>query len=150
MRQILCVIDLSDSSGKVLEVAARFASAWKASLLVLFPYRLITDNYQGNLGSLKLQLETEAREKFNTLRGKLPACSNGLACDFQPEIGFVADRIRAHVSRDKDSIDMVILGQEQSALLNDSKGLNLQSLIANLNIPFVIVPAERKEAATVK
>lgn len=141
MRQILCVIDFSESSKKVLELAARFAVACKSHLTVLFPYRLIDHHHQGSLASLKQTLESEAREKFNTLRKTLPDESI-LSCEFQPEIGFISDRINAHVDRNKECIDMVIVGQEQTASSNDSKGFNLQNLLTNSRIPFVIVPTE--------
>jgi len=141
MRQILCVIDFSESSKKVLEVAARFAIACKSHLTVLFPFRLIDHHYQGSLGSLKQKLEAEATEKFNNLRKTLPDAAM-LSCEFQPEIGFISDRINAHVSGDKEGIDMVIVAQEQTTSNNDSKGFDLQNLITNSRIPFVIVPTE--------
>ena len=148
MRQILCVIDLTDSSLKVLEVAARIAMACREHLIVLFPYRLIDYGYEGSLAALKLKLETEAKEKFSKLRTSL-AATDGLSWEFQPEIGFMADRIKAHVTRENESIDMIIIGQEQTAAANDSKGFNLQHLITNSRLPFVIVPSEVTAVANV-
>jgi hypothetical protein len=148
MRQILCVIDFSESSQKILEVAARIAIAWKAHLMVLFPYRLIDYGYEGSLATLKMKLETEAREKFNSLKNKLPGAET-LSFEFQPEIGFISDRIKAHVSKDKDIIDLVIVGQEQTSPNNDSKGFNLQNLLTNSKLPIVIVPAEVNAEANV-
>ena len=145
MRQILCVIDFTDSGKKVLEVAARIAIACKAHLTVLFPYRLLDHSYQGSLASLKMKLETEAKEKFNSLRKNIPGADT-ISFDFQPEIGFASDRIKAHVS---DAIDMVIVGQQQTASINDSKGFNLQSLITDSRLPFVIVPSEVNAEASV-
>lgn len=149
MRQILCVIDFSDSSKKVLEVAARIAIACHAHLMVLFPYRLIDHGHQGSLASLKLRLETEAKEKFNDLKDKLPHAET-LSFEFQPEIGFVSDRIKAHISRDKDYIDLVIVGQEQTTATSDSRGFNLHNLITNSGLPFVIVPAQVNTEASVR
>ena len=147
MRQILCVIDFSESSGKVLDVAARIASACKAHLIILFPYRLIDHSFQGKLTSLRSQLETEAKDKFNTLKKNLPVMES-VSCEFQPEIGFIADRIKAHVS--KDPIDMIIVGQEQTAATkSDLTGYNIQNLIATSNLPFVIVPANVNQEAGV-
>ena len=145
MRQILCVIDFTDSGKKVLEVAARIAVACKAHLVVLFPYRLIDYGYKGSLASLKMQLEAEAKEKFNTLKNNIPGADT-ISLDFQPEIGFASDRIKAHVN---DSIDMVIVGQQQTASINDSKTFNLQNLITDSKLPFVIVPSEVNAEASV-
>ena len=144
MREILCVLDFTESSGKVLEVAARIANGFQAHLYVLSPYRLIDSGYEGNVGSLKSKLEGEAREKFNELKKNLPNMGN-LSCEFQPEIGFMADRINAHVR--KRTIEMVIIGQQQAAAAaSDMKGFNLQQLISNSELPFVIVPSAVKAA----
>lgn len=146
MRQILCVIDFTESTGKVLEVAARIASACKAHLIVIFPYRLIDYGYQGNAASLKLKLESEAKEKFDNLRKKLPGMDK-LSTEFQPEIGFISDRIKAHAA--KDTIDMIIIGQDQTDSINETKGLNLQHLITHSKLPVVIVPVEVSAEANV-
>ena len=146
MRQILCVIDFTESSGKVLEVAARIAKACNAHLIVLFPFRLIQNSHPGDLPSLKRKLETEARERFHKLQESIPN-GDDLPMEFLSEIGFMADRIESHVKR--NSPDMVIIGQPQTLAANDIKSFNLQNLIANSKIPFVIVPAEIKAEASV-
>ena len=135
----MCVVDLTESSAKVLEMAARISKACNGQLLVLFPYRLIDYGYRGDMASLKLKLETEAKGKFNELKKNL-ADMEDLPCEFQAEIGFLADRINAHVKR--NTIDMVIVGQKQAASTNDIRDFNLQSLITNSRLPFMIVPAE--------
>lgn len=147
MRQILCVIDFTDSSGKVLEVATRIANACRAHLIVLFPYRLIDHTFQGKLPSLKLKLESAAREKFEKLKESLPVMET-LSVEFQPEIGFTSDRINAHVG--KDPIDMIVVGQELTDSPNDIKGFNLQHLISNSKLPVVIVPTEVNAEASIR
>lgn len=139
MKQILCVIDFSESSGKVLAVAAKIASACQAHLIVLFPYRLIHNGYRGDISSLKVKLETEALENFQSLRKTLTGYEH-LSFEFAAEIGFTSDRIQAHV-RDRNT-ELVIIGQQQNAATNDLKGFNLQELIAYSGLPFVIVPSE--------
>ena len=139
MKQILCVIDFTESSAKVLEVAARIASACRAHLLVLFPYRLIQNGYRGDMPSLKVKLETEAVENFRSLRKNLAGYEH-LSCEFAAEIGFAADRIQAHTKN--KNIELVIIGQHQNAVSNDLKGLSLEGLIAGSGLPFVIVPEE--------
>ena len=147
MREILCVIDLTESSGKVLEVAAGIANAYHSHLTVLFPYRLIDYGYNGEMATLKAKLETEARQKFLLQKKNLPIMDQ-VSYEFQPEIGFLADRINAHVKRDK--LDMVIIGQQQSITTNDIKGFNLQNLITHSKLPFMIVPVEARTEAVVK
>jgi len=146
MTEILCVIDFSESSGKVLEVGARIANAWKAHLIALFTYRLIDYGYRGEMSSLKFRLDAEAREKFHELRKSIPAME-GVSYEFHPEIGFIADRINAYVRKNK--IDMVVVGQWQTVNTKDVKEFDLQHLIADSRLPFVIVPSEVKQAVAI-
>jgi nucleotide-binding universal stress UspA family protein len=137
MKKILCVIDLWESPEKVLEVAVMISHACHAHLIVLYPYRLIDYGHRGDMTSLKTKLEKEAREKFSILLENMSPIEK-LTCEFHPEIGFVADRINAHVRR--DAVQMVIVGQEHTDATNDFKGFNLQNLITGSRLPFVIVP----------
>ena len=139
MKKILCVVDFAESTGKVLEVATRIAKAYDAHLIVLFPYRLIDYGYRGDIPSLKTKLEREAKEKFFDLKNKIPAMQE-VSCEFQAEIGFISDRVSAHVRR--NDLDMVIIGQQQNNLGTDSKGYNLHELISSSKLPFVVVPSE--------
>jgi hypothetical protein len=139
MKQILCVVDLSDSSGKVLEVAAGIGGAWKAHLVVLHPYRLIDYGHRGDMSTLRSRLESEAREKFYILQKSVPNME-AISYEFKPEIGFVPDRVVDYVKRNK--IDMVVIDQPQTDPGNDLKSFNVQNLIRNSKVPFVIVPCE--------
>lgn len=139
MKQILCVTDLSESSEKVLEVAAGMANACHAHLVVLFPYRLINYGYDQDMATLKTKLETDARLKFLSIKKNL-SIMDIVSSEFQPEIGFLSDRINAHVKNAK--ADMIIIGQRQSVTTNDIKGFDLQNLISHSKLPFMIVPEE--------
>ena len=139
MKQILCVVDLSQSSAKVLEVAAGIAGAWRAHLIVLYPYRLIDYGHTGEMSTLRRKLEAEAREKFYILQRGVPNMES-LSHEFKPEIGFIADRVMDYTKT--NSIGMVIVAQPQTDSGNDLKSFNVQSLIKNSKVPFVIVPYE--------
>ena len=141
MKNILCVIDLSGASEKVLEVAANISNACKGRLIILYPYRLIINGHQGNMVSLKANLENEAREKFDIVLAKL-LTEKPHVCEFRPEIGFMADRINACVKR--ESVDMVIVGQQQAETSAGTKDPILQHLITLTQLPFVVVPTEMK------
>ena len=146
MKQILCVIDLSESAGSVWSVATGIASACAAHLIVLFPYRLIDYTHHGDVPSLKRKLETEAQAKFASLASINPPAANG-SYEFHAEIGFMADRIKTYVKR--SNIDLVVVGQEATTGAIDMKGFNLQELISTSGIPFIIVPAAVKAEASV-
>ncbi|HEY0656522.1 MAG TPA: universal stress protein [Chryseosolibacter sp.] len=139
MRPILCVIDLSETSLQVLEVAAKMAYAYKSHLTILFPYRLINNGYKGEIAKLKTTLEQEAKEKFLALKKHVPLLDQ-ISFEFQPEIGFPADRINSFVKRNK--VDCIVISQRQANLMNEVNHLTLQSLIANSKLPFTIVPEE--------
>ncbi len=139
MRPILSVIDLSETSVQVLEVAVRMAYAYKTTLTILYPYRLIQNGYSGEILKLKLKLEQEAREKFFSLTQRVPVLEK-IFWDFQPEIGFSYDRINAYVKRNK--IEAVIISQRQANAINEINPAALQTLITSSRLPFTIVPEE--------
>lgn len=136
MRPILCVIDLSGSSPQVLEVAARMAYAYKSQLTILFPYRLIDSGYKGEISKLKQNLEQDARDKFAKLKELVPTLDQ-VSFEFQPEIGFAADRISAFIRR--NSVDGVVISQRMVSEINH---VTMQTLIATSKLPFTIVPEE--------
>lgn len=139
MRPILCVIDLTQASVQVLEVAARMAYAYKSHLTILFPYRLIDNGYRGEISKLKSNLEQEAKENFSSLKDQVSLLDQ-LSFEFQPEIGFPADRINSFVRRNK--IDSVVISQRQANLMNEVNHMALQNLITNSKLPFTIVPED--------
>lgn len=146
MRQILCVIDFSESAAKVWELAAKIAIACRAHLVVLFPYRLIDHSHRGDMTSLKLKLEKEAKEKFLSMKDQFPETKT-VSYEFHAEIGFTSDRISAHIKA--NTIDMVIVGQQDTNPVNEIKNFNLHQLLTNSKLPFVIVPPEIKAEARV-
>jgi hypothetical protein len=139
MRQILCVIDLTESSVAVLNVAAKVASAYQSNLTVLYPYRLVDYGYTGDLIKLRQNLELEAHEKFSLIKKRVEGMDH-LSFEFQPEIGFTSDRINSYIN--KNSPDMIIIGQVQANMIDEVNGITLQNLIKNLKLPFMLVPME--------
>ena len=139
MKQILGVVDFSEGTEKVLEVAADLANNNKANLIVLFPYRLIHEDLGGDMVSLKKKLESEARIKFQVLRDNLHGLEK-TPCEFYPEIGFLAGRLSSYLA--KKNIDIVVIGERQVNEGNTKNRPDLQNLISTSTIPFVIVPGQ--------
>jgi hypothetical protein len=139
MKSILCVIHLAQSSVKVLEVAASMARAFKAHLTILFPYRLIDHDHNGDVGKLKATLEQEARDKFSILKKQIVSMDI-LSYEFQPEIGFSSDRINSYVKRNK--VHTIVISQRHANTIDGINPMTLQSLITNWKLPFVIVPED--------
>lgn len=140
----MCLVDLTASSGRVLDVAARIARSCGLHLSILYPYRLISNEPTADMTSLKRKIESTAREKFEELIAQYPEISR-TSYSFQTEIGFLSDRIYANVTR--NGVDMIVIGQEQADTSNDIRGFNLQQMIKALQLPFVIVPTLEAEAA---
>jgi nucleotide-binding universal stress UspA family protein len=139
MRPILCVIDMSETSIKVLEVAARMAYANKTHLAILYPYRLINNGFRDDVSKLKAKLEQDARDRFEAIEKEVEALKL-IAFDFHPEIGFAADRISSYLRRTK--VDMIIVSQRQADSIGDINGLGLRNLITVSKVPFTIIPEE--------
>ena len=139
MKQILGVVDFSEATEKVLEVAAELANTNKANLIVLFPYRLIHEDLGGDMLSLKKKLESEARRKFQVLRDNLQGLEK-TPCEFHPEIGFLAGRLSSYLG--KKNVDMVVIGERQVNEGTNRNSPDLQDLISASTIPFVIVPGQ--------
>ena len=139
MNPILCVIDLTESSAPVLNVAAKIANALKTHLTVLFPYRLIEERHVEDAIGLKAKILEEASEKFNGIKNAIKEMK-GLSYEFQPEIGFSSDRIASHIKRNPPG--MVIVSQHQANITNEPDRETLKNLITNSILPFMIVPDE--------
>jgi nucleotide-binding universal stress UspA family protein len=137
MKEILCVVDFSEASEKVLGAAADLATASKAHLIVLFPYRLLDQDHGGDMNALKKRLDSEATRKFQDLKKTLPRLEKVIP-EFHSEIGFVVGRINAYLAKNK--IDIVIIGEHPVKERNNQINGELEKLISTSRIPFIIVP----------
>ena len=137
MKPILCVVDLTEASLKVLEVAATIASAQKASLVILFSYRLINLEKINDTSKFRATMEELANEKFKKFEAEVLK-AKGIPYEFQIEIGFLTDRINSHIR--KDSAVMIVIGEKQASGIDESRSVTLQQFISSTNLPFVIVP----------
>lgn len=144
MKPILCVVDLTEASCQVLEVAATIASAQKAPLVILFSYRLINLEKINDTSKFRATMEELATEKFKKFEAEVLK-AKGIPYEFQIEIGFLTDRINSHIK--KDSAVMIVIGEKQASGIDESRYITLQQFIASTNLPFVIVP--QKEAVEV-
>lgn len=134
MKSILCITDLRESAVNVLTMAANMAMPERAHITILFPYRLIAKNFSGDLADVRKEMELEALETFQELKGKVDGLQL-LSHDFSTEIGFAIDRIKTHLR--SSQVDMIVIGQQQ---LNDSSANSLRDLVGNLQVPILIIP----------
>ncbi len=133
MKPILCVIDMMDTSAQILEVAGQMALAYKTSLNVLYPYRLIDSGFSGDVAKLKVKLEGEANQKFAALQKKINALQQ-VSCEFKPQIGFPEHLIQSQLKL--NNVGMIIVGQA----IGERNGIALQELISAAQLPCIIIP----------
>jgi hypothetical protein len=142
MRSILCIIDLTESSVAVLEVAAGMAHAYDAHVSILLPYRLIDVDHTGDASLLKASLEEKAWSYFLRLKREIVLLEN-VRSEFKPVIGFAGNVMTSHIRR--NHTDVVVIGQSQANSITESNGITLQRIIQSLKLPIMIVPEEVKE-----
>jgi nucleotide-binding universal stress UspA family protein len=129
--EILCTIDLSDSSKEALKWSVRLAKKLKSPLTILYTYRLFKQNGQG--AALKKIMEEEAAKKFAAFETEFLKDS-GIPYHFKTEVGFVEDRIEEHARTHK--VSFLVMGNDVRKTINDS----FDDLVSEVHIPLVIVP----------
>lgn len=139
MRPILCVVDLTPSSEKVLEIAATVASACGSRLIILYAYRLNDLSSDANVLALKESMDVRAKARFYELGASVLKNKN-VVYEFQTEIGFIADRIRTYAT-DK-AAGMVVIGEKHANEIDEHLSLTLHEFISKMKLPFLIIPEE--------
>ena len=139
MRPILCVVDLTLSSEKVLEIAATVASACSARMIILYSYRLVDLERDADVLNSKASIDAKANERFLELGASILNNKN-VVYEFHSEIGFTADRIRTYVN--EKAIGMIVVGERQANDIHEHRSLTLREFINNMKLPFLIIPEE--------
>lgn len=129
------MIDLSDSSAKVLQWAAEEALDHNSELLVVYTYRLKSLKESDQKIALKKQLEQEAYENFAKLKTSLSILDQ-VPHTFSPEVGFETDRLEAHML--KEPIRMMVL----SNVIAKAGELHSEwnEFMSRMTVPMVLVP----------
>jgi hypothetical protein len=83
-------------------------------------------------------MDNKAKTKFQEFNRYL--LQNAIAYEFQPEIGFSADRISSYAKG--NSIGMVIISENQAYDINEDRAVTLRQFITEMKLPFLIIPDE--------
>jgi hypothetical protein len=137
MKSILCVIDVSKSSIKVLQLATSIALTYKVPLIILGVYRAM--DYNDNDEYLRTAYKKEVKEKFELLKNKA-LLLDLIHYEFYIESGYLSNRIHAYVK--KELVNTIIISQRLSNTIDQINPMALQDLIARIKVPFMIVPQE--------
>ncbi|MCZ8216093.1 MAG: universal stress protein, partial [Cyclobacteriaceae bacterium] len=133
-KAILCMVDFSVNTEKVLKWAAEDALDHKASLSILYPYRLKFQRAGEQKPLAKKQQESEALESFEKIRATIPILKQ-VPHTFLVEVGFATDRLEAHMN--DEGMSLIVLSREMARTVeNDS---NWNALLNRLTVPVVLV-----------
>ncbi len=130
---ILCVIDFSDSSRKVLQWAVESAAYNRAHLTVLYPYRLTRLPFGESAVAMRKKIEEQAIKNFKTLETELLKDKN-ISYDFKSEVGFLSDRVEEHAKR--NPLSCVVIDKSIRSINRES----FDDLVEHAHVPVVIVP----------
>jgi len=130
---ILCTVDFSASSKRVLQCAANLAKDLHVHLTILYTYRLIVNKNEEVFQSKK-KIEEEAARNFALLEMEM-LNNTGISYDFKTEIGFVGDRIEAHAR--KTPLDFIVIDKN----MREESKETFDDLVGNTRVPMVIVPS---------
>jgi hypothetical protein len=134
MKPILCAIDFSTSTLRVMEAAFGAANTNNTDVTILFVYRLVQTS--GGLTEYKKNMEAQARKNFDALVKQM-RIKDLVKYEFRSEIGFLTDRIEDYVH--KNAIGLIVLSQHMADTVNDHQGLTLKDFIGSTKVPFLIV-----------
>lgn len=134
---ILCPFDFSKGSVRALKYAFELAEEMNGNVTVLYSYRLIQPDHNGQILSFRREKEAQVHREFQEV---LASLDKKAPFRFVIEIGFLSDSVANHIR--KNHIDMLVLGREMCNAINDHKEYALDVFLNNLTIPVVIVPVE--------
>jgi nucleotide-binding universal stress UspA family protein len=128
------MVDFSVSTEKVLKWAAEDALDHKASLSILYPYRLKFQRAGEQKPLAKKQQETEALESFEKIKAAIPILKQ-VPHTLLIEVGFATDRLEAHMN--DEGMSLIVLSRDMARTVeNDS---NWNTLLNRLTVPVVLV-----------
>ena len=134
---ILCAIDFSESSLQALKWTLKMARLTRATVTVLFCYRLIAIGDDEETLDLKKNMENEALKKFNEIEKKLMK-GQAVSYQFVTEVGFFPFRIEMFIR--KSPVGLLVMGNSIIQNFDEYKNLSFEQFLKNSNVPVVIVP----------
>ncbi len=139
-KTILCAIDFSESSLQTLKWALAIGQQTQAHVTILFCYRLITENNDGEMIDLKKNMENEALKKFNQIEKKLKKTELG-SFQFITEVGFFPHRIEMYIR--KSPVSLLVMENSIVQNFEEYKKLSFDEFLKNSGVPVLIVPSSK-------
>lgn len=135
--ELLCIVDFKEESSYVLHAAIKIAAASHAQLTVLYPYRLNQVRSVPEVGQWKKSIDSDAKNNFTRMTDTLLKEYN-IECEFKSEVGFVNDRVSAHMEHHR--VGMIIVGKQMVMTNRES----MSTMFDRLDCPFLVIPQPKK------
>ena len=139
MKTILCAIDFSESSLHTLKYTMSMAQLYHAQVTVLYCYRLISADKEGESLYMKRDMEASALEQFKEIEKQLTHTGKG-SYEFVSEVGFFPSRIESFMR--KTPVSLLVIGNSIVENFNEYKSLSFDEFLRETKVPVVIVPPE--------
>jgi len=139
-KDILCVVDFSESSVDALKWAFDLAARIKATVNILFCYRLVAAMHDEETLSRKRRIENEAKLKFKAFQDKHLA-RQPVSHRFISEAGFPHFRIEMFL--DKNPVGLLVLGSSVVQHFDEYKVRGFEAFLLKATIPVVVVPHDK-------
>ena len=139
MKTILCAIDFSESSLHTLKYTMSMAQLYHAQVTVLYCYRLISADKEGESLYMKRDMEAKSLEQFKEIEKKLTHTGKG-SYVFVSEVGFFPSRIESFIR--KTPVSLLVMGNSIVENFNEYKSLSFDEFLRETKVPVVIVPPE--------
>lgn len=120
--------------------AARF---YQAQVTILFCYRLIAANDEGDLQNMKRDIETKALKQFHEIEKKLGDTPT-VSYQFVTEVGFFPFRIEMFIR--KSTVNLLVMGNSVIENFNEYKSVSFDQFLLKTKIPVVVVPEEMEKS----
>ena len=117
-----------------------FGQQIQSNVTVLFCYRLIADNNDGEIIDLKRNIENEALKKFNQIEKKLEKADLG-SFQFITEVGFFPHRIEMFIR--KSPVSLLVMENSIVQNFEEYKKLSFDEFLKNSGVPVLIVPSSK-------
>ncbi len=141
--RILCALDFSEANDRVLQEVFLQASRLQGYVTILASYRIVSSATEAGISAWKNEMKARVEHDYRIINKKIKALGVDVPYDFQPEIGFVSNRIEAFIS--KHTVALLIMGEALAEAIGEHKGLTITNFVKSMSVPVIIVPENQPE-----
>ncbi len=137
-KDILCAVDFSPSSLQAMRWAFEQAGEMKASVVVLFCYRLVAAMDDEETFERKRRIEHEALRKFKEFERKY-LTDQPVSYQFLMEAGYPHFRIEIFLQQ--NPVALLVVGSTVVPHFDEYGASGFDKFIRNLKVPLAVIPS---------